>query len=426
MVSNVPENAEKLLESHPCYNEKAHTRFARMHLPVAPKCNVQCNYCNRKYDCTNESRPGVTSEVLSAEEAVEKIRIVKEKIPYLSVIGIAGPGDPLANDETFRTLELVRKEFPELTLCLSTNGLNLPSSVERLRSLGVKFITVTINAIDPDIAARLYDFVIYEGKTLRGRAAGERMIENQLKGIEMSVKAGMLVKANVVMVPGVNADHIPEIAKAVKERGAYIVNIIPMIPVPGAKFENVRAPTAEERKKLQDLCEPEIRQMRHCRFCRADAIGLLGEDRSAEFANVTCRAGKMPERGAFTVTIEGGSKHRVAVASSDGVNVDAHFGHAKRFLAFEVEGENVRELPPIEVAIAPNIAVFGEPHRGKLETMTSALKGFDAVVAKSFGEPAKEFLRQEKILPVVSNCEVNKAVRAAVEAVYDERSKVFE
>ena len=57
---------DAMLDSHPCYNEGAHRRYARMHLPVAPKCNIQCNYCNRRYDCCNESRPGVTSEVLSA------------------------------------------------------------------------------------------------------------------------------------------------------------------------------------------------------------------------------------------------------------------------------------------------------------------------------------------------------------------------
>ena len=25
-----------------------------MHVAVAPACNIQCNYCNRKYDCANE------------------------------------------------------------------------------------------------------------------------------------------------------------------------------------------------------------------------------------------------------------------------------------------------------------------------------------------------------------------------------------
>jgi predicted Fe-Mo cluster-binding NifX family protein len=68
----------------------------------------------------------------------------------------------------------------------------------------------------------------------------------------------------------------------------------------------------------------------------------------------------------------------------------------------------------------------GEAHRGKLEMMAMALKGFDAVVAKSFGEPAKEFLKEDGILPFQTDCAVKDAVRAAVKAVYDERAKVFE
>ncbi|MBP5685800.1 MAG: nitrogenase cofactor biosynthesis protein NifB, partial [Candidatus Methanomethylophilaceae archaeon] len=87
-----------VLSEHPCYDEEAHRRFARMHLPVAPRCNIQCNYCNRKYDCSNESRPGVTSEVLSPEQAADKVAFVYSQIPELKVIGIAGPGDPMANE----------------------------------------------------------------------------------------------------------------------------------------------------------------------------------------------------------------------------------------------------------------------------------------------------------------------------------------
>ncbi len=426
MADNVPEHIRKELETHPCYNEKAHTKFARMHLPVAPRCNVQCNYCNRKYDCSNESRPGVTSEVLTPQQAVDKIRMVKEKIPQLTVIGIAGPGDPLANEETFETLELVRKDFPEMTLCLSTNGLMLPRNVERLKGLGVKFITVTINAVDPEVAAKMYGFVVYEGKTYHGIEAGKLMIENQLEGIRRSVEAGLLVKANVVMVPGINADDIPAVAKKVKELGAYMVNIIPMIPVPGSNFEDLRAPTAEERKKLQDLCETDIRQMRHCRFCRADAIGLLGEDRSAEFAHATCGLKKAPKDHPLGIQMEGAAKYKVAVASSDGVDVDVHFGQAAQFLLFEVHEGKITPKGSIRVDNMPNVAMFGESHRGKLENMALALKGNDVVVAKSFGDPAKEFLRDEGIATFVSACAVEEGVRAAVRFIFEERARVFE
>lgn len=416
---------KEMLETHPCYTEKAHTNCARMHLPVAPRCNIQCNYCNRRYDCLNESRPGVTSEVLTPEQAIEKIRYVKERIPYLTVIGIAGPGDPLANEETFRTLELVKKEFPEMTLCLSTNGLLLPVNVDRLISLGVRFITVTVNAVDPEIGAKMYDFVKYEGRVLRGVEAAKQLIDNQMLGIKMASNAGMLVKVNIVMVPEINADHIPAIAKKVKQLGAYIVNIIPLIPVPGTRFANLRAPTPKERKTLQDMCENDVRQMRHCRFCRADAIGLLGDDRSAEFAHVTCSLAQ-PSRRAFAgVQMEGRTKYKFAVASYDGKNVDLHFGHAESFLTFVVEGKRITQGDRIAIQADMDIPMFGMAHGNKLEKAADALRGFDAVIATKFGEPAIQELESRGVAAVRDSGEIRRALRRAVDSIFKERAETF-
>ncbi len=425
-MSDIPLNVQEMLKSHPCYNEKAHKEFARMHLPIAPRCNIQCNYCNRKYDCTNESRPGVTSEVLSPEEAVNKIRVVKEKIPQLSVIGIAGPGDPLANEETFATLELVKKEFPDLTLCLSTNGLNLPRSVERLKVLGVKFVTVTINAVDPDIGSKIYDFAIWDGKLLRGKDASEQLLKNQLEGIKMCTEAGILVKANIVMVPTVNADHIPDIAKKVKELGAYIVNIIPLIPVPGTKFEHMPAPTPEQRKMLQDLCEGDIRQMRHCRFCRADAIGMLDNDRSAEFAHITCGARESPQGGPVGIQMEGMARHRVAVATSDGKNVDQHFGQTKEFWLFDVEDGKLKLVDKVRTDPFLEESMFGPKHHNKIERMVSALIGSDIVLTSGFGDKADAEIRARGMRPYKKEGPLDEAVLCAVRDLFEERAKVFE
>jgi nitrogen fixation protein NifB len=425
MEEELAPDLKTMLETHPCYTEKAHTQFARMHLPVAPKCNIQCNYCNRRFDCMNESRPGVTSEILTPEQAVEKIRYVKERIPHLTVIGIAGPGDPLANEETFRTLALVREEFPEMSLCLSTNGLMLPKNVDRLKSLGVRFVTVTINAIDPEIGSRMYDFVTYEGKVLRGLEAAKKLIENQLLGVKMASEAGMLVKVNTVMVPEVNASHIPAIAKKVKQLGAYIVNVIPLIPVPGTSFANMRAPTPKERKTLQDLCEADVRQMRHCRFCRADAVGLLGEDRSSEFAHVTCSLSRPPKEGFAGMQMEGKSKYKIAVASSDGKHVDLHFGHAESFLAFTVEGKKIIPGERILFQADMDIPMFGMAHANKLEKAADALSGFDAVLATKFGDRAIEELQTKGVAAIKDSGDIEAALRRAVESLFKERAGTF-
>ncbi|HHV23723.1 MAG TPA: nitrogenase cofactor biosynthesis protein NifB [Methanosarcina sp.] len=266
------------IAEHPCYDRKAQHKYGRIHLAVAPSCNIQCNFCVREFDCVNESRPGVTSKVLTPQEALEKTRQIITDYPFIKVVGIAGPGDPLANDETFETFELIKKEFPELTLCMSTNGLLLPEKLEDILRVGVSTLTVTINAIDPEIQAKIVDHIMYHGKIYRGVEGAEIQIKNQLEGVKAAVEADLVVKVNTVLIPGINDKHIIEIARKLYELRVYIMNIMPLINQ-GA-FANLEPPTAEERKTIQQACEPYVLQMRHCRQCRADAYGLLGQDMS--------------------------------------------------------------------------------------------------------------------------------------------------
>ncbi|MDV4342419.1 nitrogenase cofactor biosynthesis protein NifB [Methanoculleus sp. YWC-01] len=270
-----PEQLRKISE-HPCYSEKACHAFGRCHVPVAPKCNIQCNYCIRDFDCVNESRPGVTSRVLSPEEALDLVRNVVKEYPYVKVVGIAGPGEPLANPETFEALKLIHEEFPHLIMCISTNGLMLPESIEELAKYDVGNVTVTLNAVDPAVGEKIYSWVEYDGKKYHGREAAELLLSQQMKGIEMAVAKKMFVKINTVYIPGINDEHIPEIAKKVGEMGAFTFNVIPLIPQ--YKFAGITPPTPKEKREMQDQCAPYIKQMRHCARCRADAIGKLGQD----------------------------------------------------------------------------------------------------------------------------------------------------
>ncbi len=245
-----PADVAELARNHPCYSEDAHHHFARMHVAVAPACNVQCHYCHRKYDCANESRPGVVSERLGPEEAVRKVLAVAAEVPELSVVGIAGPGDALANPAaTYATLEGIRRAAPDLTLCLSTNGLALPDHVERLAALGVRHVTVTVNAVDPGVGERIYPWIVRGGRKVRGREAARILSERQLEGIAGLAAKGVLVKVNSVVIPGVNDRHLPEVARAVRGAGAFLVNLVPLISAPehGTHYgrSGQRGPTAE-------------------------------------------------------------------------------------------------------------------------------------------------------------------------------------
>ena len=270
-----PEQLRKIQE-HPCFSEKACHGFGRCHVAVAPKCNIQCNYCIRDFDCVNESRPGVTAKVLDSGEAIDLVKRVVEKYNYIKVVGIAGPGEPLANEETFETLRKLHEEFPNVIKCISTNGLLLPEKIDLLQKYDVGNVTVTLNAIDPEIGAKIYQFIEWKGKRYTGVEGAKILLENQLKGIEEAVKRKMVVKINTVYIPGINDTHIVDIAKKVGEMGVYTFNVIPLIAQ--YKFADIAPPTPEMKKAMQDSCAPYVRQMRHCQRCRADAIGKLGHD----------------------------------------------------------------------------------------------------------------------------------------------------
>lgn len=275
-----PEQLRKIQE-HPCFSEKACHRFGRMHLAVAPRCNIQCNYCIRDFDCVNESRPGVTSQVLTPEEALQRVDEVMEKLHYIKVVAVAGPGEPLFNEPTFETFRLVGEKYPKLILCISTNGLLLPDKIDLLDELGISNVTVTLNAVDPEIGKDIYEYVTYEGKKYTGLEAAEVLLDHQLRGLEEAVKRKMIVKVNTVLVPTINDHHVMDIAKKVKEIGVYIQNVMPLIPQ--YKFAHLQPPTLAQKKEVQDELSKVMKQMRHCRQCRSDAIGRLGCDVQAEF-----------------------------------------------------------------------------------------------------------------------------------------------
>jgi len=151
-LAHLPEAIRAKVHNHPCYSEEAHHHYARMHVAVAPACNIQCHYCNRKYDCANESRPGVVSELLTPDQAVKKVMAVAANIPQMTVLGIAGPGDPLANPtRTLETFRQLSQKAPDIKLCVSTNGLALPAVVDELCQHNIDHVTITINCVDPDV-----------------------------------------------------------------------------------------------------------------------------------------------------------------------------------------------------------------------------------------------------------------------------------
>jgi len=333
------------IENHPCFNAKARHKYGRVHLPVAPRCNVQCNFCSRKYDCVNESRPGVTSSVLAPRMALAYLHQVMEQRREISVVGIAGPGDPFANpDETLQTLELVRDAYPEMLLCVATNGLNLAQYVSALAQLKLSHVTVTINAVTPVIGAKIYSWIRYDKRTHHGEAAAQYLLESQLNAIAAMKALGMVVKVNTVIVPGINDEHVSAIAEKMAELKVDILNCIPFYAVEGAAFANISEPGTGMISKIRKNAQQYIPQMKHCARCRADAVGLLGENTVPDLKNILTA----PDFPAPVTP----NRPYLAVTSREGMLINQHLGEAEQVYIYakapggSMQLVSIRPTPP--------------------------------------------------------------------------------
>ncbi len=316
------------IEKHPCFSKEAKGKYARVHLPVAPKCNIQCNYCKRDHDCVNESRPGVTSKILSPEQALTYLIKLKEKMPHLSVVGIAGPGDPFANPvETITTLRLIRREFPDMILCLSSNGLNVAPYVDELAELKVSHVTITMNALDPEVTKDIYKWVRFDKRGYVGVEGAKVLLQKQLESIKMLKMYGITVKVNTIVIPGINDHLVGEIAKTVKALGADLMNAIPLYPVADTPFETLEEPSPAMMKEIRAKISEHIKPMTHCARCRADAVGLLGKD-DPEAAKLLSDIANM------SVSMDD-TRPYVAVASHEGMLVNQHLGEADFLYIFK-------------------------------------------------------------------------------------------
>lgn len=338
------------LDNHPCFNPDACKSYGRVHLPVAPRCNIQCKFCNRKFDCVNETRPGVTSAVLSPGQAMVYLEEVFARKGNISVVGIAGPGDPFANpEETLETLSRVRARFPEVILCVATNGLSLPPYLDELARLKVSHVTVTVNAVDPAVGAQIYSWMRVDKRVRRAEEGASILLERQLESIRGLKERGIMVKVNSIILPGINEDHIETVARQMAAMGVDLFNCMPYYPNAGSEFENFAEPDRMTVERIRKAAGVHVKQMRHCTRCRADAVGLLGEATDETLMNTLTACRRLdvnkPRLGRVS------PRPCVAVASMEGVLVNQHLGEAEKLLVYAEENGRVemigaRPAPP--------------------------------------------------------------------------------
>ena len=389
---------------HPCFNADAKGKFGRVHLPVAPKCNIKCNFCDRKYDCVNESRPGVTSTILSPEQAGVYMDRVIEKEPRITVAGIAGPGDPFANGrETIGTMRTIRKNHPETILCVSSNGMGIGPYVEDLAEIEVSHVTITVCAVDPKIGQKIYSWVKDGNVIYKGLQAAELLLSRQLAAIKKLKAYDITVKVNCIIIPGINDDHVEEVARAMQGLGVDLLNCMAMFPNVNTPFGNIPQPDKLTMEQIRATAEKYLPQMRHCTRCRADAVGLLGDDKTEEFRSclTACSTLKpMPKE----------QRPYVAVATEEGILINQHLGEARIFHIWERHENSYRK---VEERKGP--AAGGGIKRW--HQLAKILCDCKAVLMSGVGQTPLEILSKSGVTPV----EASGFIEDGLETVYENK-----
>jgi nitrogen fixation protein NifB len=329
----------------------------------------------------------VTSSVLSPEQAAVYVGKVLEKEPRISVVGIAGPGDPFANgQETIATLRLIRKQFPDMLLCVSSNGMGIGPYIEALAELDVSHVTITVCAVEPEIGKKIYSWVRDGNIVYRGLAAANLLLARQMEAITQLKNFGITVKVNCIVIPGVNDHHIETVAAKMKEMGVDLLNCMAMFPNINTPFGSLTQPGKKTMEEIRKKAEDYLPQMRHCTRCRADAVGLLEDDKTVEFRSCLADCSTLPP-------IPAAKRPYVAVATQEGVLVNQHLGEAKEFQIWGLEGEKYQL---IENRKAP---VSGGGIR-RWHQLAKVLADCRAVLISGIGPTPAEILEKSGTLPV--------------------------
>ncbi|WP_033704870.1 GTP 3',8-cyclase MoaA [Helicobacter pylori] len=167
---------------------------------VTKQCNFRCQYCmpTTPLDFFDDE------ELLPLDNALEFLKIaIDEGVKKIRITG----GEPLLRkglDEFIAKLHAYNKE---VALVLSTNGFLLKKMAKGLKDAGLSRVNVSLDSLKSDRVLKI---------------SQKDALKNALEGIEESLKVGLKLKLNTVVMKGVNDDEILELLEYAKNRGIQI------------------------------------------------------------------------------------------------------------------------------------------------------------------------------------------------------------
>nr|WP_240651972.1 GTP 3',8-cyclase MoaA [Helicobacter pylori] len=171
-----------------------------MRVSVTKQCNFRCQYCmpTTPLDFFDDE------ELLPLDNVLEFLKIaIDEGVKKIRITG----GEPLLRkglDEFIAKLHAYNKE---VALVLSTNGFLLKKMAKDLKNAGLSRVNVSLDSLKSDRVLKI---------------SQKDALKNTLEGIEESLKVGLKLKLNTVVIKSVNDDEILELLEYAKNRSIQI------------------------------------------------------------------------------------------------------------------------------------------------------------------------------------------------------------
>ncbi|MDA8164918.1 MAG: hypothetical protein M0017_07805 [Desulfobacteraceae bacterium] len=294
----------------------------------------------------------------------------------LAGVEFSGPGDPLATpDLLFEALGMVHGRFPDLLLEVATLGLGGGKYGRRLVDLGVRRVTLLVDAADPEAAARVYAWVRPGTKTIPLADAAALLIDEQAGAVAALKEAGISVHIRTTVCLGMNEDQVEAIARKMAGLGAESMTLLPASPGSDAVPEQVAALAAGHLR----LQPPHV------------------------FVEPGGSAGPA-SAGPVGLPAPSAARPNVAVVSLGGMEVDLHLGQAIKALIYG----------PREDGLVALLAARDLPEPGggpaRWEEAARILHDCFALLAASAGDSPKRVLGDHGIRVLVTEGEIGPAV----------------
>ncbi|MDU9794341.1 GTP 3',8-cyclase MoaA [Helicobacter pylori] len=167
---------------------------------VTKQCNFRCQYCMPATPLNFFD----DEELLPLDNVLEFLKIaIDEGVKKIRITG----GEPLLRkglDEFIAKLHAYNKE---VALVLSTNGFLLKKMAKDLKKAGLSRVNVSLDSLKSDRVLKI---------------SQKDALKNTLEGVEESLKAGLKLKLNTVVIKSVNDDEILELLEYAKNRRIQI------------------------------------------------------------------------------------------------------------------------------------------------------------------------------------------------------------